>query len=117
MASNQVFSLGRITVAVPGTPIQVTVNESVPDAHIGAHSLLIERDDPNDTGLIYIGRSANMVRATLFDVVAILPVPTVGALPSISITLTPGHNALDMRDFWIDADVGTDSVLGSYLVG
>jgi len=117
MGSNQAFSLGRITIATPGTVVRITVNEVDPTLHLGAHSLLVERDDPNDTGLIYIGRSENMVRATLFDVIAILPVPTVGALPSISITLTPGHNALDMRDFYIDADVGTDSVLCSFLVG
>ena len=117
MASNQAKSLARVTVATPGTPIQITVNETVPDAHVGAHSILFERDDPNDTGIIYIGRSVNMVRATLVDVIALLPVPSTGVLPSITITLTTGHNALDARDFFIDADVGGDSILVSYLEG
>jgi len=117
MASNQAKSLARITVATAGTPVQITVNEAVPSAHVGAHSILFERDDPNDTGLIYVGRSVNMVRASLVDVIAILPAPSTGVLPSITITLTTGHNALDAADFFIDADVGGDSILASFLEG
>jgi len=115
MASNQAKSLARITVATPGTPVQITVNEAVPGAQVGTHSILFERDDPNDTGLIYVGRSSSMVRATLFDVIAILPAPSTGVLPSITITLTPGMNSLNAADFFVDADVGGDTILASYL--
>jgi len=117
MASNQAKSLARVTVVTAGSPIQITVNETVPAANVPAHSILFERDDPNDTGLIYIGRSVNMVRATLVDVIAILPAPSSGVLPSITITLTPGQNSLNAADFFIDADVSGDTILASYLEG
>ena len=117
MASNQAKSLARVTVAAAGSPIQITVNETTPADRVPAHSILFERDDPNDTGLIYIGRSVNMVRATLVDVIAILPAPSSGVLPSITITLTPGMNSLNAADFFIDADVSGDSILASFLEG
>jgi hypothetical protein len=117
MASNHTKSLARIINIVPGTPVRITFNEVDPTERILCHSILFERDDPNDTGLIYIGVSPTMDRTTLVDVVGILPAPSTGALPSINITLDPGHNALDCRDFWIDADEAGDSILGSYVVG
>ncbi len=117
MPSNHTKSLARIINLVPGTPVRLTFNELDPTAHVGCHSILFERDDPNDTGLIYIGVSPTMNRTTLVDVIAILPAPSTGALPSINITLDPGHNALDAKDYWIDADEAGDSILGSYVVG
>ena len=115
MANNPVQSLARITVAVSGTPVRATVNETDPTTHRGAHSILFQRDDPNDTGLIYIGTSAAMDISTLVGVVAILAVPSTSSLPAINITITVSHNALDAREFYIDADVSGDSILASFL--
>jgi len=115
MANNPVQSLERITVASSGTPVRLTVNEGDPTTHLGVHSILFQRDDPNDTGLIYIGTSAAMNIATLADVIAILAVPSTSSLPAINITLTPASNALDAREFYIDADVSGDSILASFL--
>ncbi len=110
-------SFGRITVASPDTAIQATVNESVPSTRFSVHSLMFERDDPNDTGLVYIGTSASMNRTTLVGVVAILAVPTDNFLPVFTVTITHMPDGINANEYFIDADVAGDSVLISAIVG
>ena len=110
-------SFGRITVTSSGTPVRATVNETTPADRVGLHSLMFERDDPNDTGLIYIGNSSAMNITTLAGVVAILAIPTSNILPVFTITITHMPNALNAANFWVDADVSSDSVLISGVVG
>ncbi len=110
-------SFGRITVASSGTPVQATVNESAPGDRFSAHSIMVERDDPNDTGLVYIGTSSAMNIATLAGVIAILAVPTTNFLPVFTVTITHMPDGVNANELWIDADVSTDSVLVSGVVG
>jgi hypothetical protein len=110
-------SFGRITVAVSGTPVQATVNEPAQADRFSTHSVMVERDDPNDIGLVYIGTSAAMNIATLEGVIAILAVPTTNFLPVFTVTITHMPDGVNANELWIDADVSGDSVLISAVVG
>lgn len=110
-------SFGRITVVSSGTPVRATVNESDPAARFSIHSLMFERDDPNDTGLVYIGNSETMNISTLAGVIAILAIPTDNVLPVFTVTITQMPDGIMVEEFWVDADVSADSVLISGIVG
>jgi hypothetical protein len=110
-------SFGRITVAVPDTAVQATVNEPAQADRFSVHSVMFERDDPNDTGLVYIGTSAAMNRTTLVGVIAILAVPTTNFLPVFTATITHMPDGVNVNEFWVDADEAGDSVLISGIEG
>lgn len=103
-----------ITVPVPGTPRRVTLGESDPAAVNGCHGILIQAL-PGNTGVIYIG-SAQLNKTAKTGVYAFLAIPTANVIPSFSAALTLAPGAMQLRDFYIDADVATDGVVVSILV-
>lgn len=104
-----------ITVTAPGTPLRVTRSEIDPAASQGCHGVLIQVF-PTNVGKIYIGTS-NLSRVAPFTgCYAFLAIPTVNQLPTFSAALTLSPNAIQLRDFWIDADNANDGVIVSILV-
>lgn len=103
-----------ITVPVPGTPVQVTKNESNPNAAQGCYGVLIQAL-PTNTGKIYVGASA-LNKAALTGLFATLGVPTVTFIPSFQAALTLSPAGVQLRDIWIDADNANDGVCVTILV-
>ncbi len=113
------FALGKITVAVSGTPVNVPApvlpgqGPALP-ALSTVHALVIEALAAN-TGKIYIG-IAGLNKSTLAGVLLTLPVPTANFIPTFSVSLTAAANALSITDLWIDADNAGEGVTISGLV-
>jgi hypothetical protein len=107
-------SLGRLIVAVPGTPVRVTTNLPQPTDRYACHGVLLQAL-PSNVGRVYIGTSG-LVRATFANVYAYLAVPTANQGPTFSAALTLAPNAVQLQDMFIDADNANDGVIVTTLV-
>lgn len=105
-------SLGRILVPVAGTPRQLPVPAAINPP--SCHAVIIESLSGN-TGKVYIG-VAGLNKTTLDGCLIVLPIPTANTLPTFSIALAAGANAIRLSDLWFDVDVGGDGVLVSALI-
>lgn len=104
-----------VTVPVPGTPVQLVVGTSYAGSRPTLiHGILIQAL-PDNTGRIYIGPST-VVGASRSNVRAILAIPTDQFIPSYSASLTLAPNAMNLNDFYIDADDADDGVIVSFLI-
>lgn len=112
--------LGPLKIAVPGTPQRVTsilplntgglVNDR---AAFTCHAVLLQALW-NNTGKVYIG-TADMVKATLAGVSAVLAIPTANAIPGYSISLTLAPSGVDLSTLWVDADQANEGLLVTIL--
>lgn len=73
---------------------------------------------PSNTAVVYVYRTRAEApgddRATLRECVALLAVPssaTTGPFPAASFSIPSAIGALDLREFWIDADGADNGVL------
>lgn len=105
-----VKSLGWVTVASAGTPVQVS------PSRLPAQSVFIQQVASN-TGAMHVGVSGSMDPSDGTDMVASLVAPSASALPSFSITAENAPNGLDLQNLWIDAAVNGEEVLISYVEG
>jgi hypothetical protein len=108
----QFVAFGKILVPAAGQPVQIQAPPAMNPP--SCHALIIEAL-PGNTGKIYVGL-AGLTRATLQQVLIILPIPTVNLLPTFSIALTVAGNAINVGSLWVDADVAGEGVLVSALV-
>jgi len=115
MATGPIHSLGKVTVAVSGTPARLTTNESTPSARYTCHAIMIEAL-PTNTGAVYIMDRSNGVIATLVGVVAILATPTTNFLPSWTVGISASANPIDLSLYYVDAAVNGDGVLVTTLI-
>ena len=103
-------SLGKVTVTTAGIPVQLaakTTNCNV--AYFQALS--------TNTGKIYIGVTAGLVKATLANVLRVLLPPPATPLTLDSFSpqgITPGP--IDLSTIFVDADNSLEGILVSYLV-
>lgn len=105
-----------VVVAVTGTPVQII------STHKSAQSVLIQVL-PNNTGRIVVGYD-NTVRANAAgtnpsgSVLAILGAPSTNTAtpPSANGSNPTAPAALNLQQFWLDASVGGEGVIVSYLV-
>jgi hypothetical protein len=107
------FATGKLLVASSGTPINVPVPNfswAGPATPVltTVHAFMIQALSSN-AGKIYIG-VAGMSKASLAGVLVVLPVPTVNLIPTWSVSVTEGANALSLSDLWIDADNSGEGV-------
>ncbi len=109
-------ALGKITVTTAGTPVQATVNQSVPSDRVGCNAIMIEVWWAN-TGKIYICDRQAANTSTGVGVLAILAPPTTNFLPSFSATLPYAPGGLNAADLYINAEISNDGVLISYVTG
>jgi len=110
--SCQLAGLGRVLVAVPGVLAQVVVPPYVNPPTV--HAILIEAL-PSNTGRVYVGVQG-LVRATLANCLAVLPIPTANMIPTFSITVTEAANGVALSSFYFDADVGGEGVMVSAII-
>lgn len=108
-------SLGRITVITSGIPVRATFNEVDPARRYPTHAMLFQRDDPTETGNVYILDSEDAVIATRVGVIGILAVPTVNILPSFSATITLAAAGLNLVNYFIDADIDGEGCIVSVI--
>ncbi len=116
-----IISLGKITIAAAGTPVQIltpaTIAALAASQQLGqgnVHAFLINVD-PLNAANIYVGLSG-MNRTTRVGVVTVLAKPSTTNNPSFSCAVTAGANALNLTDFWVDADSGGDAVIVSAII-
>lgn len=116
-------ALGNVTVATPGTPVQIT--KTLQSTAAGSGNIVGSSTDPvlcnlisiitspitqaggGNTGKVYIG-SSGMVRATLAGVIAVL-----SPGQSIPLTINVALNAFDANKLYVDADTANDGIYGS----
>jgi len=101
------IAFGRVAVPVSGTPVHVSLD-------MAAYQTVFFQQVPGNTGYIYILNGPNGDKDT--KVLAILSVPTYNNsgkatfLPSAAVTIPSHPNAINLADFWIDADNNGESV-------
>lgn len=120
-----IHTLGRITVAVPGTPVNALaqahtngtdsgINANIPDTSAQeAYSFTVQAWHAN-TGRIWVGRGPVMNLLTGANVLLFLAAQG-SVAQTIRRGMTGGRGLMDLRELWIDADITGDSVLVSYL--
>lgn len=106
---------GPITVPTPGTNVWAAggiANASLSTPAI-CHGVMFQAL-PGNTGKVYVGAS-DMVAGSNTGVFAFIAIPTVNHIPAFSTALTIAPNALNVGDFYVDADVPGDGVIVTYL--
>lgn len=106
------MGLGKTTVPVPGTPVQIAIPAAVDPK--SCHACIIEVL-PNNTGKVFVGVSG-LDKATLANVLVILPIPTVNLIPAFSISIAGAANGISLKDLWIDTDIANEGTLASIVI-
>jgi hypothetical protein len=97
--------LGRVNVAVPGTPVPLATSPAV------TASKLFVQVIPGLTGKTYLG-ATSMNKGTLSGVGRILwPNATGGVSDHFFLEAQDGANSIRLQDYAIDADVAGEGVL------
>ena len=100
--------LGKITVATPGTLVQLSTNTSLRASKIYFQVI------PGLTGKGYIGKSG-MVRATLANVIRVLwPNASGGFSDSFFLESHQDADSLNLSEYYIDMDVAGEGLLVTY---
>ena len=108
------WSLGYVEVTTSGSPVRATVNAPDPAELLPSHSVLFQQVSGN-TGKVYVCSGSSADKDTGEGVVAVLATPSTNVLPSAAVTITNALNAINVADFWLDADTSGDKVLVSYV--
>ena len=108
-------SLGKVTIAVPGTTVRATVNMADPTKNRACNGFMIQTLRTN-VGYVYIG-SVTMNRVAQSELYCVLPPPTANSLPTFSASLPYAPGGLNMGDVYVDADNANDGVLIAAVVG
>ncbi len=121
-----IHTLGRITVAAAGTPVNALaqahtngtdsgVDANIPDTSAQeAFSVTVQAWHAN-SGRIWVGNGAVMNLTTGANVLLFLPSAAGSVALVIERGMTGGRGLIDLRSLWVDAEVSGDSVLVSYL--
>lgn len=112
---------GVVTVAVPGTPVQLAVNlpgfspavtgavtDNIPCNKMSFIANPLAHSGAGNTGNVYIGQKT-MSKTTLAGVVAVIPKGS-----SIPITNNVSMNIYQFDQWYVDADTAGDGVYGSF---
>jgi len=70
----------------------------------------------NNGGKIYIG-TASFSKTTGVGLLAVLAIPTANMIPTFSATISFMPNGLNLADYWIDSESGSDGALLSAVIG
>jgi hypothetical protein len=101
-------SLGKVSVAVPGTPVPLTVNPAITASKIFIQAI------PGLTGKTYFG-SKSLVKSTLAGVARVLaPNPASGFSENFFLESQDGDNSIQLSEYAIDADVANEGMLVTY---
>jgi hypothetical protein len=103
------YPLGKIVVATPGTPIQVSTLPPTP----ACCRIRFEMPAGNTNGA-FVG-VAGLVGSTLTNCIKQLVKPTAGApLDAFEIADEDSRNTLHIADYWVDVTTASDGVLVTY---
>ena len=108
--------LGKITVAVAGTPVQLIAStpfRALNTRFYGYHAALLQAL-PTNTGLVYIG-GVGMNKTTLAVVSNVLAIPSTSSIPSFGVANLLSPAGVDLSAFWLDAAVSGEGVLVTLL--
>jgi hypothetical protein len=108
------ISFGKITVPTPGTPVQLTVNQAVPNNSLLVHALMIQ-PNPGNTGRVYIGNKFNFTKNGDGQI-AWLAAPGINSSPAFSETISNAENGIQSREVWIDVDNPGESAIASGVI-
>ena len=113
------YSLGEIPVATAGTPVRITANESDPAARLPCKSILVQRHDTTETGVIYLikGSTAFSATQTTTGDGFIFAVGSAATLNSGSMRINDQPNGLNAADFYLDASANAQSAMVSVVRG
>lgn len=123
------LSLGRITVATSGTPVQASSLLAAATAtsnyntdgkprqnYAPAEAIMFQAADTN-TGKSYIGLAGFTKNSTAAGgKLATLGIPTNNTIPSVTIALPGTPGAINAAEYWIDVGVNGEAVDVSILV-
>lgn len=93
-----------ITVATPGTPVQLTTDNSL------QAQILHVQPVPGNTGATWLGR-AGMSKAAFTGVIRHFPIGTASVF---DIEADVGGTMLQLSNYWFDADVAAERLLVTY---
>jgi hypothetical protein len=100
--------LGKVTVATPGTLVQLSTNNNLRASKIYFQVI------PGLTGKGYIGKSG-MVRSTLANVIRVLwPNSGGGISDSFFLESQGDADLLNLSEYYIDMDVAGEGLLVTY---
>jgi|SRR5580698_69228 hypothetical protein len=100
--------LGRVNVAVPGTPVPLTTNPAITASKVFVQVI------PGLTGKTYLG-STLLNKATLAGVARILwPNSGGGFSENFFLESQDGTDSIRLKDYAIDADVAGEGLLVTY---
>jgi|WetSurMetagenome_2_1015567.scaffolds.fasta_scaffold02468_10 hypothetical protein len=108
-------SLGKITVVTAGVPVRITVDR------LSGQTIIFQQLEAN-TAKIWLCDRATASKTTGVGMLAAIPAPTLSggiatSLPYAAVTIPTAPGALNLADFWIDADVSGEGCLISYVKG
>jgi hypothetical protein len=120
-----VIILGKVAVAVPGTPVRLTdtaeyraaiaaIFGSSANPFLTAQAVLFQAWKAN-TDEVYVG-GAGLNRTTGVGVAAVLGVPSAGSNPSFGAANQMSPAGIDLSAFYLDADVASEGALVTLLV-
>ena len=96
-------SLGRVTVASPGSPVRATANQADPAKPVLAHSIHIQ-PVCNNAGHLFIGYST-MDKSTYAGVIEVVPLPSINIHQKFVRSSDCSINGLNAADLYVDSDV------------
>jgi hypothetical protein len=105
------YSLGKIAVPTPGTPVRVTTDNSLLVSRI-VFTAVAAANDQVATGWVSIGL-ANFVRTTGVGLITTLRPPGAG-LQHGRIEIAETENSIQLSDYWVDASVAGEGAIVAY---
>lgn len=100
--------LGRVNVAVPGTPVPLTTNPAITASKIFVQAV------PGLTGKTYLGSPA-MNKTTLAGVARVLsPNPSSGVSENFFLESQDGTNSIQVAQYAVDVAVAGEGLLVTY---
>src|SRR6266700_2304978 len=107
-AKSHFKSLGRFSVATPGTPVPLTADPAITASKVFFQVI------PGLTGKTYVG-VPSMAKGTLAGVARILwPNSSGGFSETFWIESRDGENSIRLKDYAVDADVAGEGLLVTY---
>ena len=121
-----IHTLGRITVAAAGTPVNALAQAHVNGTDSGINTNISDTSAQEvysftvqawhaNTGRIWVGNGTVMNLTTGANVLLFLPSAAGSVALTIKRGMTGGRGLIDLRARWVDAEISGDSVLVSYL--
>lgn len=106
----EVYSLGKIAPTTPGTPVQLTTDDTIKAQAVFASQI------GGTTGRVLLGR-VGLNKTTLAGCIKpFLPPSASGFLDSFEVAADDRSNCIQLSKYVVDADVANEGLVISYVV-